>query len=308
MDRTKTTKNNIIIHPSSEREQQDSGYFMAGNVGKKVLRNLKKVFKTQHAFLNKPSGIYNALYNQDSSYRTALHLGLQEELTPIYDSLFTNYKSIGNYVIAKYPGADSVFDIHQDTTILDEFSYTPLNVWIPLQDTDIDNGCLSLVKGSQHFAFPYRGASFMGQFAKLSAEIMPYLLPLKMKAGDILVYDNRLLHYSSPNTTRKARVTIMSGIQHQDAAILTCYQKSEAEPIEICQQPEDYLYTYTGFGKSPVKSGVKIAEFNSDIKVLDQQAFEALVDQYGLQRIDAFTDEHRPNFRFKNNFFSRLLR
>jgi hypothetical protein len=308
MDRTKNTKNNIILNPTSEYKLQDSGYFLAGNVGKKLLQKLKKIYKVQHAFPDKPSGIYNALYNQDITYRTNLHTTLQELLKPVYDALFVSYKSIGNYVITKFPGPNSVFDIHQDTTILDETAYTPLNVWIPLQDTDIDNGCLCLVSKSHQFAHPYRGASFAGQFAELATEIMPYLLPIPMKAGDILVFDNRMLHYSAPNTSKKARVTIMSGIQHQDAAILTCFQKNENEPIELNQQPDNYLYTYTGFGKSPERSGVKIAELNSRIKALDQKEFMALVAAYDLQRIDAFSAEFRGNYRLKNNFFTRLLR
>jgi len=310
MDGNNPKKNNIFLNTQYELALQQTGFILAGNIGRKTLKRLIAIYKQKHFFLKQQSGIFSSLYSDDVHYRKDLHSALQQELQPIYDTIFKDYKSIGNYVITKFPGPQSTFDIHQDTTILDENSYTPLNVWIPLQDTDISNGCLSMVSKSHLFAAPYRGASFAGQFAHLSQEIMPYLLPVKMKAGDILVFDNRILHYSAENTSHKPRVTVMSGIQHQDAAILTCYRKDSSAPIEVFQQPENYLYNYTGFRTVPVvaNSGIKVKEKEADVAALKPTDFEKLVAQYQLQRHDAFSESNRNQYCFNNRFSLRFFR
>lgn len=292
------------------KEFNNNGFVLAGNIGKALLSKVKKVYDELHSFPINNIGVFHTLYSTDLTYRSKLNNALNTILKPTYDGLFTNYKVTANLVIVKFLHQHSAFGIHQDTTGLDERKFVPINVWIPLQDTAIDNGCLCLVPKSQKFAFPYRGTSFKGQFDEISAEIIPYLLPIKMKAGDILVFDNRMLHYSPPNTHKNPRIVVMSGIFHQEAEIITCFKKDNQSPIELYKQNDDYLLTYKGFKTEPPKadSGIKIKELNINNPVSDRIEFQTIVNKHKLDRFDAFSNLNKSKYELqKQKFIIRLI-
>src|SRR5690606_21476682 len=116
--------------------------------------------------------------------------------------------------------------------------YSCLSVWIPLQDTNLANGCLSVVPHSHKMFAPYRGISFPQQFENISNTVRKYLQPIEMKAGEILLFDNRLVHTSGVNSSGADRVVVMSGIFPSEAKIISCYKDTAVEksPIEIIEQ------------------------------------------------------------------------
>lgn len=305
-----TLKMGVFKNNQLAQEVSENGFVLSGNIGKDLLTKVRNVYHHHHTFLQNPSGVFHTLYSTDLIYRAELNNALAHLLKPTYDSLFTDYKITANLIIAKFSDQNSAFGIHQDTTGLDEAIFTPLNVWIPLQDTDLDNGCLCLVPKSQKFAFPYRGTSFKGQFDEVTEEIKPYLLPIKMKAGDVLIFDNRTLHYSPPNTLKKARVVVMSGIFHENAEILTCFQKNTQSPIEVYKQPDDYLLTYKGFKAEPTQadSGEKIKDIFTIPPVSTKDEFFAIVNQYSLNLYDAFSTPKKGEFYFKKPPLIRYIK
>lgn len=305
-----TLKKCVFKNEKLAAEFNEKGYVISGNIGKLLLNKVKKVYNELHTFSTNEIGVFHTLYSTDLNYRLRLNDALNGILKPTYNSLFTNYKVTANLIIAKFLHQDSAFGIHQDTTGLDEDKFVPINVWIPLQDTAIDNGCLCLVPKSQNFAFPYRGTSFKGQFDEVTEEIIPFLLPIKMKAGDILIFDNRMLHYSPPNTHKMPRVVVMSGIFHKDAEIITCFKKDNQSPIELYKQSDDYLLTYKGFKTEPTKadSGIKIKELHIKNPISDKDEFRAITNEYQLDRYDAFSELNKSKYQLrKQKFINRII-
>jgi hypothetical protein len=293
------------------QEFNENGFVLAGSIGKSLLNKVKNVYDELHNFPKSNIGVFHTLYSTDLIYRSKLNLALNSILKPTYDVLFTNYKVTANLVIVKFFREDSAFGIHQDTTGLDEDKFVPINVWIPLQDTAIDNGCLCIVPKSQNFAFPYRGTSFKGQFDDVTEEIIPFLLPIKMKAGDILIFDNRVLHYSPPNSSKMPRVVVMSGIFHKDADIITCFKNDNQSPIELYKQSDDYLLTYKGFKTEPPKadSGIKIKEVSIKNPISNKDEFLTITNKYQLNRYDAFSEFNKSKYQLKKQkFINRIIK
>ena len=56
----------------------------------------------------------------------------------------------GSSYILKFPGSGAV-SLHQDAAFWSTSSADTLTLWIALSDTDISNGCMKFVKGSNHF-------------------------------------------------------------------------------------------------------------------------------------------------------------
>lgn len=227
----------------------ENGYTIEGNIGAENVNKLYSLYKELHHFNAPQGGNFYSLYSDDIAYRKKVHDTIGEILYPVYDTFFTDYKSVINSFIIKVPGPQSEFTLHQDSTGLDEMNYSSLSIWIPLQDTNLENGTLCMVPKTHRFFYPYRGISFASPFSHFEDVLRTYLVPLDLKAGDIVLFDNRTVHYSHLNKSNADRVVVMSGLYPTTANIEMCYRDESKldSPIEIYKMEDDFLLTNTAF-------------------------------------------------------------
>jgi hypothetical protein len=239
----------VVKDKKIDAKLASDGFVVAGNVGPQALQELRNVHQSNHDFEVNQGGMFYSVYSLDIPYRKRIFKEIDAILSPLYTTLFQNFKPVLHSFIVKVNGDNSEFTLHQDSTGLDEFQFSPLSVWIPLQDTQLENGCLCVVPHSHRIKVPYRGISFEGPFQNITETVRQYLQPIPMKAGDILLFDNRILHYSPANESTEHRVVVMSGIFPKNATILSCYQDTTIEnaPIEIYEQESDFLLTGENF-------------------------------------------------------------
>ena len=111
-----------------------------------------------------------------------------------------------------------LFPLHQDYTY-DPSSVDGLVFWIPLQDTTIENGTLSLYEKSHDGGI--RNIEVMHQDnASVSGAKMFELEPIDLsdykkvtidvKKGEVLVFSNLLLHHSNENKSNRVRLTVQN--------------------------------------------------------------------------------------------------
>ncbi len=274
------------------------GYTVAGKLDTETLETLKGLYQSLHNFQSPQGGMFYSVYSRDLAYRKKVHESIGEILKPLYDSLFTNYKSILNSFIVKVSGPDSEFSLHQDSTSLDEIKYSCLSVWIPLQDTNIENGCMFVVPHSHKMFSPYRGVSFPQPFDNISNTVRKYLQPIELKAGEILLFDNRLVHNSVVNSSGKDRVVVMSGIFPQEAKIIRCY-KDMTRPgnmLEIIEQEDDFLLTFENFFHDCTcrpETGQSTGFVEWDISQIDEKKFLSLCSKYGVKESETMMPDHK---------------
>jgi hypothetical protein len=240
---------NFVLDKVLEEQIYKMGYAVAARLDKATLDKLLALYSSTHSFSEPNGGMFYSVYSNDINYRKKVHDGVTEILKPVYDSLFTSYKTVISSFIVKLSGPKSEFYLHQDSTGLDEFKYSPLSIWIPLSDVNTTNGCMCVIPKTHTMFSPYRGISIAPPFDKIQDSMHKYLLPLELSAGDVLVFDNRLVHNSVANASGKDRVVVMSGIFPSEADIISCF-KDSADPnaeIELIRQPEGFLLEYPKF-------------------------------------------------------------
>lgn len=239
-----------VVKDSKTKSELDTiGYSIPKRLDSNTLEQLRALYAKTHNFKLEDGGMFYSVYSHDLEYRKKVHDSIAEIMKEIYDDLFEDYKVVLNSFIVKVNGPDSEFGLHQDSTGLDETKYSPISVWIPLQDTTVENGCLSVVPKSFKWFSPYRGISFAEPFRDIQDEVKHYLQPIDLKAGDILLFDNRLVHYSPPNNSDRERVVVMSGVFPSKAEFISCWKGPEdkSNEIEIFSQKDDYLLTFKNF-------------------------------------------------------------
>ncbi len=118
---------------------------------------------------------------------------------------------------------------HQDWSFVeDEDKHCSVTCWIPLQDVNIENGCIGVIKGSNKFfdsPRPSPSPQVPTPLAKHMYTIFPYLHLVEMKAGEALFFDNRTIHASPPNTSDSTRLAVGLGFTQKEAEICHYYMK-----------------------------------------------------------------------------------
>ena len=279
---------------------QNVGYTIAGKLDDATLENLTALYQSLHNFQSPKGGMFYSVYSHDLLYRQKVHQGIGQILNSVYSTLFTDYKSVLNSFIIKISGPESEFSLHQDSTSLDEMKYSCLSVWIPLQDTNMSNGYMCVVPHSHKMFYPYRDISFPQPFDGISDTLRKYLQPIEMKAGEILLFDNRLVHNSVVNSSGKDRVVVMSGIFPSEGRIIRCYKDvaKKDNSIEVIEQADDFLLTFENFFHDCTcrpETGKSIGFVDWDVSPMSKEVFLGLCSKYGLKESNSIVAHSQAN-------------
>jgi hypothetical protein len=239
----------IIKDENLQSVLHEQGIAVRPFLDKAQLEELKVLYQAEHQITEQEGGMFYSVYSQDFDYRQRIHQAIQAILQPTMDQWFTDYRAALNSFIIKASGPKSEFYLHQDTTGLDETQYSALSLWIPLEDVDETNGAMCVIPKSHHWFSPYRGISFPPPYQDIADTVRTYLKPVPVKAGEAVIFDNRILHNSLPNTSGRNRVVVMSGLFPKEAKIMTCFKDPAAQEskIELIEHDDDFLLRYPNF-------------------------------------------------------------
>ena len=114
--------------------------------------------------------------------------------------------------IFKQPGIGGEVRWHQDATYLKTEPPSVIGVWVALEDAGKDNGCLWVQPGGHRAPLreTYEVDHSTGKGALRTLDPAPWptageAVALEVPAGSMVVFSDRLPHYSSPNRSSRSR-------------------------------------------------------------------------------------------------------
>ncbi len=155
----------------------------------------------------------------DEKSKAGRRLCLSAELVELAIALIgPDIRLYWNQAVTKAPGSGASFSWHQDSGYhhIDPLEY--LTIWVPLEDSTIENGTICVIPGSQkwglqeHIVDPDTGD-------KVGYRGPEQGIPVEVKKGEAAVFSSMCLHRSGPNTTdnpRSAYVVQYSPIEAVD--------------------------------------------------------------------------------------------
>jgi hypothetical protein len=118
---------------------------------------------------------------------------------------------------------------------------TTVTVWCPLVDVVESNGAIQVVEGS-HKILPHvetvREPSYFQGFQQ--ALIDKYLKPVPMRAGEGIIFDDGLIHWSRRNDSDRSRIAIQILCIPEDATP-TFYFKESEERFELIYADSEFF-------------------------------------------------------------------
>lgn len=296
----KPIKHSILKEDELALKIHEIGYSIKNIVNHNDIDALMNLFDQNHQIKDEKGGMFYSIYSQDTDYRKKIHYAISEILKPLVDSLCKDYKMLLNSFVVKISGPGSEFYLHQDTTGLDEWKFSPLSLWIPLDDVNEDNGCLGVVPKSHHLFSPYRSISFPAPFDAIQSTVKQYLQPIEMKKGDMLLFDNRVLHHSYTNKSGKTRIAVICGLFPEEATLQTCFKPTYecGGEVEIIEHEGDYLLNGKNFlidcQKRP-QTGTSLGWVKDPYESISVENFEQLCADFEIKKIVPNTIESPTN-------------
>jgi hypothetical protein len=283
----------VFKNEKLRQEIQTNGFSIVDLLDTATLDAMREIYRQEHQLKNEKGGMFYSVYSQDVAYRTRIHEALQHELITVFEKNFKDYNNGLNFFINKLSGDDSGFSIHQDSSAIDEFKYSTLSIWIPLQDVDETNGALWLVEKTQVMFSPFRSVSFYPPFSNIRETVKDYLKPIRLKAGQALIFDSRIIHASGKNLSGQDRLAVVSGILPKEASFQLSYQDKADDPIELYEQADDFLINYPNFFHDCVLRptiGKKIGEAPFIFPKISAEQFETDCKALEIEKVSLYQE------------------
>jgi hypothetical protein len=248
----------IFKDDALDQQFREEGYIVVSLLDKAAV-NKVKAFYEQGIPADLTYEFTSTHFSADRAYKKQVNDTLREVFTEPLKQYLNDYTIRFNNFMVKHSGENSRMPLHADWTYVDESRFTSLAVWCPLVDTDAGNGMLGVVPKSHQIITNLRGPKIPAAFNDLNEYIIENfgkLLP--MKAGEAVIYDHRMLHFSHANLSGKTRVAATTVLTPDEAEIYHYCILNDPANIEIYEVKDaDFYVNYEHFQKpengEPVK-------------------------------------------------------
>lgn len=274
----------IFKEQEYQAEFDQNGYVILPLLDEEQIRSLKLLY--EKCYPEGVNGFFSTTFANNVEHREEVNRSIKKLCKENIDQIFSNYKILFSSFIVKAPGKDSELIMHQDMTLVDEKIYSGINIWCPLIDLNEKNGAIRVLKSSHRFFHTYRGSSLPDIYDDVKEELQPLLKPLYLKAGEAVIFDQSIIHYSPPNLSDNERPVINTFVAHKDARIKICYwdQDEFGEKVEIFEQEDDFLEKFENFGHNIFNRpgiGKSLGLFDYNFPKLNM---EMVYDELGLSK------------------------
>lgn len=240
----------IFKDPEHQRLFDTQGYVKLKFLNDEQVAYLDKLFDELHPELPE-EGFYAGSYFPDFEYKKRASDEIVKVFSASNEKIFKNYTAFGASFLFKMPSENSDLVLHQDWTIVDETQAVAINCWVPLCDTSVENGTLMVLPGAHHGNFPvHRAPTLNFFFTGKEKQVMKQLVPMNAKAGEAVILNQSLVHYSPPNISGKIRKAITAGIKTKGAPMQFFYKSPDNESsLDVYDMDENFLIMFDEFGK-----------------------------------------------------------
>ncbi len=241
----------IFKDPAHQSFFEREGYLILPLLNEAEVAELTTYYQSLQLHDKKGFGFHVSMDQLDEASCREVRSKIWETVLPKMDAYVENYKAFVASYVVKESNPKGVVPAHQDWSFVDneQDGFCSITCWTTLVDTDLENGCMGVIKGSNRFMQNFRPSPSPQTPVPLSDHmfsIFPYLNTLEMKAGETLFFDNRTFHASAPNTTNSVRLAAGVGITQKEADFVHYFLKPDGQKNKVLKYKvdEDFFLKY----------------------------------------------------------------
>jgi hypothetical protein len=245
----------IPIFKDNQRQTffEREGYTSFPLLSKSEVEELKSYYESLPLKGKPGTGFHVSMDNPDKEMCRRVREKIWSVTLPRFNEHLMNYKSHVASFAMKEVYDRGVTPPHLDWSFADreEDGYFSMSCWIALVDTTSENGGMGVLRGGSHKFMQIHRPSptppCPGPLGDLLFDIFPYMHAINMKAGEVLMFDNRTFHASPPNTSNGVRLAAGVGITQKDAQLIHYYLKPDGTKKNLLKYnvDEDFFMKYS---------------------------------------------------------------
>ena len=224
------------------------------------------------------SNYHCTFLDTNEEYKRSTNELFKAIFNPIVDRIFNNYHVWNANLYVKQPGKGK-FEIHQNWTHVAEEKDTSFTMWCPLVDTTVENGTLALVEGS-HKVLPDIATMNVPYYFKNFEEglLKNHLKSIPCVAGDAIIFEDGVIHYSDVNKSDKPRYALQILIGPKEVNPVYYFYNEKLDEFELFEINDDFFMknNYLTFHNRPSGQILKEQRKNSNRLITEKEFIEAL--------------------------------
>jgi hypothetical protein len=186
---------------------------------------------------------FNSMFDRDQQFRGRYRQAMEAILRPSLDHMLTGMRIFETSLLYK-PGQSGVLNLHQHVPLTARPFATTIFCWCALEDTDESNGALKVVPGSHLLLRRLRTLETGEFFEDYRDEITRLAVPIRLKAGEAILFENSLLHGAYPNGTGAARPVVCSIMLGEDD-VHTVYKQEANGDVAVIDDDYSEIQCHT---------------------------------------------------------------
>ncbi|WP_299253227.1 phytanoyl-CoA dioxygenase family protein [uncultured Aquimarina sp.] len=225
----------------------------------------------------------STIMSKNTEYRFAVSSIINTTFQRAIQGLFVDVKFFwGNFNI-KYPNKNNgVVPLHQDPSFLDERNFNPLGIWVPLVDTNPENGALEVIPGSHTILDNPRCGGQLFPYSSIQDSLLEnFGKSLSMKAGQAYIGSPALFHASPSNKSLHPRIVAACLAGPKESELRYHHYKAieEKEVAEMFEVDNSYYLSTPLFSK-PNETEYELLESINIQKSPSKEVLFQLLNQF----------------------------
>lgn len=283
----------VVFNDAALQEEfSTKGYIVLPSV--LTATELAVIMQAYSPFENEVSQpFHTSHFSADVEYKSTIQKVIYDVVFPKVSAYFNAYVPIFANLMIKKANPENFLQMHADWTYVDETKFRSISVWIPFVDTNERNGCFGVIEKSHLFMNSIRGPGIQqNNFKRDRIWVKKYGKLVPIKAGDAIVFDHALLHYSLANTSQESRPALNLTLAPKEAPIVHyCIPEGEHIIEKYAVYDKEFFLDYVNWQRP--RRGTPIAFIaKEEIKFIDER-----IELYGknyltpLQRLLSYFKE-----------------
>lgn len=232
-----------FIDQEVQKKYDDLGYVLIRNVlSPSDILELNYLFQSHYNYRGEQNTMWNSLCDIPHDKSAILSRLILRIVKPKLDIHIKNYECPAATFLVKNPTPKSTVTLHRDFSVQDEPDFSYQNIWLPVVDTTPQNGQLYVLKRSQKFFDYPLPHNTIWPYLEHQDLILKYCDVVDAKAGDLVVYGDKVLHGSSDNLTKEPRPIVHFGLLHPEAKLLYHYLDNESQEVTVYEVPYSFFF------------------------------------------------------------------
>jgi hypothetical protein len=277
----------VLNNDDLQKEFEEKGYVKVSLFTPEEIAHLKDIhqslepndrFNTQE----KNVKYHFSFLDTNKEYKKNVFDMLSAAFQPKLDKYLYQYEPLVINFVNKEPGLGEV-PIHQNWNFVDETKYVSVSVWTPLVDVAEVNGTLEVIEGTHRtFRHILRSPSIPWFFTGYEKYLIEnYCKPIEVSAGEALIFDDSIIHYSKPNQGSYNRLVIQVIAKPKEVQAKHYYMKKKlfGTAVEELDVDSNFFLNFKYHITDKPDGALKSKNIEYNLPSINKHKFDEIVSQ-----------------------------